>query len=136
MHGAGAVAATGYKVANQAQAIRISTHLIVCRVQKSRDWSSVPRSTDVLINLAAEQNTDHWRKKCPPQEKSLFAYFFGVVKSMASVGTRPDGVAFDFGTYSAEVLKPSRTPPCSWYSLPPCKTRGIEGDYTLGNDDI
>jgi hypothetical protein len=46
--------------------------------------------------FAAEQNTDHRRKKCPPQEISLFAYFFGVEKSKASDGTRPVGLAFDF----------------------------------------
>jgi len=71
----------------------------------------VPRSTQVLINFAAEQNTDHWRKKCPPQEKSLFAYFFGVVKSKASVGTRPDGAAFDFVTIRHMYLNSIKNTP-------------------------
>jgi hypothetical protein len=33
-------------------------------------------------------------KKCPPQETSLFAYFFGVEKSTSSDGTRPVGLDF------------------------------------------
>jgi len=75
----------------------------------------VPRSTNALINLVAEQNTDRWRKKCPPQEKSLFAYFFGVVKSMAPDGARPVGFAqiCKIANYLSLVLKPGEADgPC------------------------
>jgi len=34
----------------------------------------------VFINLAAEQNTDHRRKKCPPQEQAFLLTFLALKK--------------------------------------------------------
>jgi hypothetical protein len=40
----------------------------------------VPRITHILINLAAEQNTDHWQKKCPLQEQAFLLTFLALEK--------------------------------------------------------
>jgi hypothetical protein len=58
-------------------------------VQKSRAWFSVTRSTHVLINLTAEQNTDHLRKKCPPQEQAFLHTFLALKKVWRLTGRDP-----------------------------------------------
>ncbi len=114
----------GYRVAGQRPEISQKNVLFIC-CHAAQTYSSI---------FAAEQNTDHRRKKCPPQEKSLFAYFFGVVKSKASVGTRPDGVAFCF--YNSGHIK--EHPPARITRFPPVKQGGLRGwipDYTIENDE-
>jgi hypothetical protein len=56
----------------------------------------VPRSTHVLINLAAEQNTDHWRKKCPPQEQAFLHTFLALKKVWRLTGRDPSVLILDF----------------------------------------
>jgi len=73
-----AVVATGYKVANQAQAMRINIYLQFVGFKKAGIGLRCHIAQKYSFTFAAEQNTDHWQKKCPPQEQAFLHTFLAL----------------------------------------------------------
>jgi len=58
----------GYRVAGQRSEISQKNVLFIC-CHAAQTYS---------LTFAAEQNTDHWRKKCPPQEQAFLHTFLAL----------------------------------------------------------
>ena len=72
-------------------------------------------------------------KEVPSAGASLFAYFFGVVKSMASDGTRPVGLDFDFRLdQKSKGQQIHNLLPCTFNTnYTPIKTQPISGSAVV-----